>query len=124
MGRNQQQNNTDITRSAEDEEERQIRINRNLARFLEEQTSHPRTAQKRQSYKKNINLSVCGVQNNPSVTSQKTNPNLSGFASAANEFHLPCNSNLLSNDNKNNIRSCFRNSVSTSPWTFIKDPLH
>ena len=55
MGRNQQQNDPDIARSAEDDEERQMRINRNLARFLEEQTSQSRITQQRGSYKKNKN---------------------------------------------------------------------
>ena len=54
MGRKQQKNDTNITRSVEDEEERQLRINRNLARFLAEQTSQPRIAQKRQSQKQSL----------------------------------------------------------------------
>jgi len=113
MGRNQQQSDPNITRSVEDEEERQIRINRNLSRFLEEQTSQPLIAQKRQSHKKNVNLSVCGVQNSSSLISQKSNPNQSG-ANVPTGFHLQRNNNKFPSDNINHNRSCFRNSISTS----------
>ena len=117
MGRNQQQSDTNITGSVEDDEERQIRINRNLARFLAEQTSQPRIAQKRQSHKKNLNLSVGGVQSNSSLISQKSNPNKLGFPKAANVptgFHIQSNSNKFPSDKNNHNRSFIRNSVSTS----------
>jgi hypothetical protein len=121
MGRNQQQSDTNITGSVEDDEERQIRINRNLARFLAEQTSQPRIAQKRQSHKKNVNLSVGGVQSNSSLISQKNNPNKLGVPTAANVptgFHLQSNSNKFPSDKNYHNRSFLRNSKSKDEQCF------
>lgn len=106
MGRNKEENDPDIPRSVEDDEERQMRINRNLARFLEEQTSQSRIAQQRQSYKKNKNLSVSGVKHNHSIEPQSKNLNQSYIPSSTNspiEADLPSNSSQFPSYNKNHL---------------------
>ena len=65
MGRNQHQSDNEVRRSVDEDEERQIRINKNLARFLAEQTAQQRLSKRRQNYNHNINLSADVTKTKP-----------------------------------------------------------
>ena len=54
MGLNQNQNGEKIKSSTDEERERQIRINRNLARFLADQTAQQRVSKRRQHQNNNV----------------------------------------------------------------------
>jgi len=99
MGRNQQDINCDVQKVVNDEDERKVKINQNLARFLAEQTAQQRIAQKRQSRNRNLNL----LQNNSSSNASNKYPNncLQYGINLVNDLRVQSSRDKVSNGNDN-----------------------
>ena len=87
MGLNQNQNGENIPTSIDEERERQIRINRNLARFLADQTVHQRVTKRRQHQNNNVHPSAITTINKPIPQSQDPNRCIHYGMKLAEEYH-------------------------------------
>ena len=125
MGRNQKDTNCDVQRKMDDEDERKVKINQNLARFLAEQTAQQRTPQKRQLRNRNLNLLQ---DNSSSIPFNKYSNNCLQYGiNLVNDLRVQGSKDKVRNGNNNQealysmrlSRTCAENkNISSSP---VKD---
>ena len=87
MGLNQHQNEKEVTRSSDTEDDRQIRINRNLARFLADQTAHQRISKRRQYQHLSVDPSADVKTGIPTTQNQNPNRCVHYGMKLAEEYH-------------------------------------
>ena len=116
MGRNHQDHEKDVTNPVDEEEEKKIRINRNLARFLAEQAAQHRNTQQRQSNCNNGKSSVNILQIHPSLsTSNKnTHQRIQYGLNVSNDLQLQTRSGQLNTNHKLDKMSYTKRSSNSS----------
>ena len=87
MGQNHHQNEKEVRKSVDEDDERQIRINRNLTRFLAEQASQQRLSKRRQYYNHNINPSADVTNTKPLSNNPIPNRSMHYGMKLSEEYH-------------------------------------
>ena len=101
MGLNQIQNGEKIKTSTDEERERQIRINRNLARFLADQSAHQRVSKRRQHQNNNVIPSTDVSINKPIPHNKDQNRSMHYGMKLAEEYNQIRRNGDQSSLNKN-----------------------